>query len=161
MHAGLKQTENKITKKLDDMVKRGRSGRYFITKEVYPRYQEYQVMRWKTENWGKWPKLNPEYAKKKLVKHAGDPGQGRVMMIATSRLYGSVVGRVSNGTPPTRGLEHHFRVITDTSLIVGISETEGEMQYAKRANASRPFFGFKPDFKKTLKDRYARYMRGT
>lgn len=67
----------------------------YLNRTVYPEYQNRQRMRWQTENTSEgtqWKSLKPEYAERKKSIFASYEGSGTKMMIATGRLFKSVIG---------------------------------------------------------------------
>jgi hypothetical protein len=55
-----------------------------------------QAQRWMSEGASEgdvWSPLDPAYARRKLRKHAGDPGGGTKLLVATGRLLGANTGR--------------------------------------------------------------------
>lgn len=124
-----------VTKKFDEMVKRAKMPEQFLTRVVKREYLRYQQDRWKTEDEGQWKELNPKYAERKKKEWAGWAGQGRIMMIASSRLYGSVIGT-------SRGFKE---VITQRSIAWATS-----VPYAKYANDARSFTHFGKRFYQTI-----------
>ena len=156
MDVKLKKLEDKVSTSLEALKARGKSGRTFINAYAYPKYIEHQMLRWDSQNWGSWPALNPKYAEYKKRKFAQFPGQGERMMIATGKLYQSVIGE---------NRKYHVKIITENELIVGIKfGGKNEMEYARFANELRPFMSFKESndkaFIKDLKERYQKYLRG-
>ena len=156
MDVKLKKLEDKVSESLKSLMARGKSGKAFIQAYAYPKYLEHQMLRWASQNWGSWPALNPKYAEYKKRKFANYPGQGERMMIATGKLYQSVIGE---------NKKYHVRIITENELIVGINlGGKNELEYARFANELRPFMDFKTSqdksFIKDLKEKYTNYLRG-
>jgi hypothetical protein len=169
--ASLISTKQDIRKKLDEMLERARprSTKDFLTHCAYPMYMVRQMRRWMTEGSSEgvtWAPLSHKYAEWKLINMAGMPGHGAKMLIATGKLFESVVGRELKREPSEisytdaggqekisltggigdSGLPHHFVKVTESSLTVST-----DLEYAKDVNAARKIWFFKDDFKKRLK----------
>jgi hypothetical protein len=146
--AKITKIQDTVTKNLEAMIKRGVSGRGFIARYVYPKYKEFQMLRWQSENKGQWPRLTSEdYIKWKKKKFASAIGQGERMMIASGKLLKSVLVE-----PGGFGYARQ----TETSLEITLDE--GEVPYAKYANEARNFTEFPDDWIQDLRYRYARYV---
>lgn len=154
MKASLVKTSDTISNKLNKMVKDTKDQRAFIQLQLYPRYLEYQRLRWMSENWGNWKALNPKYAERKKKLYADRKGQGMRMLIATGRLIDAVLGENNL----------HRKLITKNSLIVGVGDTGsgGKLEYAPRVNLLRPFMDFSSardkKFKKDVKELYRKWV---
>lgn len=84
--------EDKITGQLQIMIERGRDARAYFMRRLLPKYREYQMLRWTSENQGQWPKLTSySYMKWKLRKYSSAIGQGEKMMIASGELLKSAL----------------------------------------------------------------------
>ena len=68
----------------------------YFNRNVLEQYRNQQRKGWMTENvseTGKeWDKLDQTYAKRKLTQFASYPGGGRFKLVATNRLFESVIG---------------------------------------------------------------------
>jgi len=129
---------------MQNVVKRAEKGTAFLNRVVYPIYQNFQRERWVTQNWGKWPALNPKYARQKLRRFASYPGGGRHMMIATGRLVTSVTGEKKRD---------HRKIVTNRRLIVGTT-----VPYAKYPDETREFSEMPPQFWNAVADQYVKYL---
>lgn len=119
---------NAILGRLQKKVNRAKNPAAFLRNVAYPMYQRFQRQRWMTQNASegdKWKPLNPRYAKSKLRRYADFPGGGQRMMIATGRLFASVIG-------PSKD---HRRLIKGSKMIISTG-----VEYAEDANSKRPFF---------------------
>lgn len=133
-------------KTLRSIIKNGKSSRTFLQIKAYPIYIEAQKNRWMTENQsqtGQWKALNPIYAAQKKKEWWGSDGNGAKMMIASGRLYKSVIG-TGDG---------HYKMITDSEMIVGT-----DIPYARYASVIRPIMEFDKDFINKLKSDWTDYM---
>lgn len=142
----LEIVEDTALKNLRAMIKRGKSTRTFLQLKAYPIYIKAQMKRWMTENSSQgtaWAPLNKKYAEYKLKKYGAAVGGGKKMMIATGRLYQSIIG-AGDG---------HFKLITDSAMIVGTT-----LDYAKYAASKRPFQKFNKDMIAQLKADWIKYM---
>lgn len=104
----------------------------YLNRYLYPKYQQVQIDRWKTENQsqtGQWKALTSKYKKQKAKKFAAYPGAGQALMIATGRLASAAQGR-NNG----------LKIVTDRSITVGVDG--GALSYAKYPGAVRPYMEF-------------------
>lgn len=144
---------NGATKKLQDMVNRANDPRAFLNRVIYPMYQNFQRERWMTENvseTGKWPPLNSKYASYKLKAFGGFPGGGRKMMIATGKLFNSVVG--GDGGSAAQG---HNKIVTKNELKIFTT-----VEYAADANDFRPFAKFSRGSMRDVSKALKKYLRG-
>lgn len=119
---------NAIINRLEKKVRRAKNPQAFLRNIAYPMYQRFQRQRWITENVSEgdqWKRLNPRYAKSKRKVFASYPGAGQKMMIATGRLFASVIG-------PSKD---HRRLIRGSKMIISTA-----VEYAEDANKERPFF---------------------
>jgi hypothetical protein len=123
---------NGVTKSLEGMLNRANLIDGYLDRVVYPMYQNLQRERWASENatqGSSWPSLQPAYAEMKLKRYADYPGGGTKMMIATKRLFNSVVG--------DEDTSEHEKVVSNHSLQI-FSTTP----YAEYANVVREFKEF-------------------
>ena len=144
--SSMEMVEDSALKNLKAMVKRGKNSRSFLQLHAYPVYIKAQMQRWMTEGASqneKWDALNPAYAAYKLKKFSTAPGGGRKIMIATGKLYQSVIGAG----------EGHFKMITDNEMIVGTS-----VPYATYPSARRKIMHFDKGFIKILKKKWIDYI---
>lgn len=91
----LKKLSNGIEKNLQAKLQRANSLQSFLNRNVYAMYQNFQRTRWMTEGSSEgqqWAPLSPTYAKYKLKRYSEYPGGGSKMLIATQKLFNSVVG---------------------------------------------------------------------
>lgn len=150
---GVKRSATGATKKLHEMVDRAGDARAFLNRVIYPMYQNMQRERWMTENvseTGKWPALNSRYASYKLRKFGSFPGGGRKMMIATNKLFNSVVGGDGGSAP-----QGHNKIVTKSELKIFTTVT-----YAAHANDIRPFAKFSRGSIREIQAAIGKYLRG-
>lgn len=86
---------NGIADFLNGMADRAKLMTGWLNRVAYPELQKVQRARWQTEGSSegeKWDALNPNYKTLKLRKFRDYPGGGRKMLVATSRLVGSMTG---------------------------------------------------------------------
>lgn len=127
MSAGIKHVEKGILNRLDGMLDRQKSLRSFLDRNVYRIYQNVQRQRWMEEGASEgahWERLNPAYAKRKLTLYKEYEGGGSKMLIATGKLYKSVIG-------PGEGFR---KVVTDRSLTIATT-----IKYAPFVDEARSF----------------------
>lgn len=127
----LKKVQAGIEKRLEEMMDRSRALRTYFLTQIYPYYQNLQRTRWMTEGSSEgpaWKAINPLYAAYKRTRFVSYDGHGTKMMIATGRLFKSVIGP---------GADHTVRV-DDRSITIGTT-----VEYAKFAGKIRPIFKFK------------------
>lgn len=106
---------------------RANSIESYLNRVVVDQYQIVQRKRWMTENASegqRWEALNPIYAASKLTRFKSYEGGGTKMLIATGKLFKSVIG-------PGAG----FRKVT-TPRSLTISTTN---EYAEYVDEVRPF----------------------
>lgn len=133
-----------ITNRLEGMLDRNKAFRSFLVRNILPMYQNTQRKRWMSENTSegkKWDDLNSDYARAKLTRFKEYPGRGKRMLVATNRLFESVIGPGAD-----------FRmVVTDRSLTIRVGTP-----YAFDVNAERPFDEYseqtRQKFRKACKD---------
>ena len=109
------------------------SLRLFLERNVYKAYQNIQRKRWMTQNTSEgeqWETLKSKsYINWKKLHYRADEA-GRPILIASGKLFRSVVGPA--------GKDGHKMVATNTSLIVGTS-----VEYAPMVNQTqRKFTGY-------------------
>lgn len=142
----IEQTEAKALKNLRSIVKQGKNSRTFLQMKAYPIYIKAQMKRWMSENTSQgsqWKALDPRYAARKKKDWWGWEGNGTKMMIASGRLYKSVIGAGAG----------HYKMITDKEMIVGT-----DVEYAKYAGAIRPIVEFNKAFIAKLKADWIEFM---
>lgn len=147
--SGIKALNNTITEALEAMVSRASFTSGFLTRVVYPDYQNAQRTRWINENSGEdfaggaWPALNVKYAEQKKKRFADYEGSGSKMLIATNRLQKSVIGPG----------EDHQRVIDATSIRINT-----RVPYAVYVDSVRSFSGWSPIFYSKIYKKYSDYI---
>lgn len=130
MSASLRAVSNGILKSLEGVKEREKALQGYLNRNVVEQYRNAQRTRWMTENASegqKWTRLNADYAKRKKKVYATYPGAGSKMLIATNRLFKSVIG-------PGEG----FRKVT-TPRSLTISTT---VEYAPFVSEARDFTHF-------------------
>jgi len=152
----LKTIEKGITDRLNGMLAREKAMQSFLNKNIVELYRNVQRARWMTENSTEgqtWTALNPNYKKWKLVRFAQFEGGGQLMLIATGKLYKSVIG-------PGAGFR---KVVTPRSLIISTN-----VDYAKHVDeggkhvVARPFTKYSEESKKLFRKAIAGFLfRGT
>lgn len=152
MAANLKKVQGGITKRLEQMIVRGKEKKAFLERVVYPSYIRAQKQRWMSEGAADgvgrlkaWVPLNEKYRVMKLRRFAAYPGRGTKMLIATNRLFQGVVGSGPG----------HFKAVTEDRIVIGV-----DIPYAKFVNAKRPFMVFSDKFMHSLKKKYGQYLMG-
>jgi hypothetical protein len=146
MSAKVTRIQDSITSRLDGMLDRAKSIRTFLDRNIYHMYQDVQRERWMTQNKSEgteWTKLSPSYAKFKLKKFAQYPGGGSKMMIATNKLFKSVIG-------PGEGFK---KVVEDRSITISTS-----IPYAVHADAARTFTTYSPETQQRFRKAVAQYV---
>lgn len=136
--------EDGVGKYLDALISRTGSKRTFIQRVIYPMYQDAQQQRWKSENRTEgtaWADINSEYKFNKPRLFASYPGAGRLMMVATGKLFYSVRGPGRGFiADSSEGISNHRKVIGD-----GYMEIYTTLPYAADAGSKRPFMTFSQD----------------
>jgi hypothetical protein len=141
--------EKGVTRRMDEMLARAKASEQFFTRVIKKAYLNTQQSRWKTENafpfcaGGEWTALDSKYAERKKRDFAGFPGQGRLMMIATGRLYDSIMGKSKD----------YREIVTNRSIAWATT-----VPYAKYANEARTFSAFSKDFYGNLGKFYSEYV---
>lgn len=143
MGANLK-LQGDILEWMDSVVQKADKGQAFLNRVVYPLYQNIQRERWETQNWGKWPRLNPKYEAYKRTKYSKFPGGGSKMMVATYTLAPSVTGDKK---------QFHRKIVTQRKLVVGTT-----VPYAKYADDKREFSEMPDKFWDKVGDEYVKYL---
>lgn len=138
---------DKITKKLEGMLTKSRSMQSFLTRVIYPMYQNMQMQRWQTEGGSegmKWQPLSSLYAARKLIIYGGGPkykwvgghgegmpwasagswptypGSGTKMLIGKGRLASAVIGAKARDAGITGGERFHRFKATNNSITISI-----------------------------------------
>lgn len=138
MKPSLKVTSNGASLKIGTMLDRAESMRSFLNDNIYRIYQNAQRDRWMTVNnsQGKeWRALDPVYAVLKRKIYATYEGGGTKMLIATGRLYKSVIG-------PGQGQR---KIVTNRSLYIATG-----VEYAGFVDEVRPFTTWGDPFRKKV-----------
>lgn len=142
----MKKVESGITDRLEFMSKRSNAMQGFLNTVVYKEYQNAQRKRWITENSSEgngWKAISSEYAAIKRKKWASAPGGGTKLLIASGRLYQSVIGPSND----------HRKITTNTSISIFST-----VPYADYVNQERDFTNFGPEFKQRIMDKLQAYM---
>lgn len=127
LNISVKQIEKGINRTIEGYLDRANSIESYLNRVVVDQYRIVQRKRWMTENASegqRWESLNPDYARAKLTRFKSYEGAGTKMLIATGKLYKSVIG-------PGTG----FRKIT-TPRSLTISTTN---EYAEHVDEVRTF----------------------
>lgn len=147
--ASLVELNTQISKRLDEIVKRGRDPAAFMERVVYPLYIKGQMKRWMSEGASdgmgsleRWAPLNAKYKASKLRRFASAPGGGTKMLIASGRLYQAATG--GSGI---------IKLVTGSSITIAV-----DVPYAKYVNARRNFWKFSSEFEKDLHTRFDKFM---
>jgi hypothetical protein len=152
--AGINTVKSGIQGKLDKMIARGKNPEAYINRVIFPKYQNAQRNRWKSENnteeadGGMWARLNPTYAARKLNLYKGYEGGGTKMMIATGTLYKAVTGEDTN----------YFRKIISNGKIIFALQYDSKTEYFKYADELRNYSKWSRSFMKEIKHGLAVYM---
>lgn len=104
MTTGMGRDNSKFDRWCQDMLSRERQADAALNSVVYPMLfkgdDSAQAQRWMSEGASEgepWRPLTAAYAKRKLKKHAKDPGGGTKLLVATSRLLDANTGRPDQG----------------------------------------------------------------
>jgi hypothetical protein len=127
---GMKQVLSGIEDNLNGMLDRSKRMQAYMNRVVYKQYQNAQRSRWMSEGNSEgdpWKALNPKYKERKKIIFAAYEGQGTKMLIATGRLFKSVIGPGAD----------HKKIVTDKSIEVAWSTP-----YAVYVDEVRPFTEF-------------------
>ena len=139
MKPSLKVVENGVSLKIGSMIDRGQAMRSFLNRNIYRIYQNAQRERWETINNSQgreWKPLNEVYAQRKKRLFASYEGGGSKMLIATGRLFKSVVG-------PGKGQR---KIVTNKSLYIATS-----VPYAGFVDDVRTFTTWGAPFRQKVK----------
>lgn len=145
----IKSFDGKVSNRLNEMVAHGKDIRPILNLNVYRIYQNAQRERWKTEGASQgmaWDKLNPKYAERKKILFREYPGKGTKMLIATGRLYKSVIG------PGDKSNEH--RKIVEARRLTILTT----VPYAKHVDELRSISKFDKATIDKVKDVIRRYL---
>lgn len=132
-----KKVTDSVTEHLMSLIDRSRASQGYFARNVYRDYQNSQRERWRTEGQSEgyqWEQIDPEYRKRKLKRFASYPGAGSKMMIATSKLQGSVIGLGEYGTSNHRALfaNTYMEVSTTLSYAPYVAEKRTIMDFAEK-----------------------------
>lgn len=148
--SGFQKVVSDVSNSLQGILKRANLIDGYLDRVVYPTYQNIQRERWASENASQgsaWPALSAQYAGQKVKKYASFPGGGTKMMIATKRLFNSVVGDT---------LDEHRKIISDHQLQIYTT-----VPYAPYANQARQFTTFSEDEIRKIKSDIVNYLSGS
>jgi hypothetical protein len=147
MSVKLSTVSDGITKMLKGMRQRERALQSFLNKNVLEQYRNIQRKRWMSENLSesgiKWTRLNAAYARRKRKQYAAYEGGGTKMLIATGKLYKSVIG-------PGDG----FRKIT-TPRTLYLATT---VDYARFVDEARSFTEYSPESVREIRLSVAKFV---
>ncbi len=147
MSVTLKTVSDGINKMLQGMLKRERALEGYFNRTILAEYKNLQRKRWMTENVSEdapqWAALDPLYVIRKLGKYASYPGMGRRKLIATGRLYQSVIGM---------GPDFH-KVVTNRGVRLYTS-----VPYAMAVDRDRPFTEWSEKSERMIKRRVAQFV---
>lgn len=118
----------------------------FLVRVAYPMYQKFQRKRWMTRNVSEGMQWKPNalrYSEWKKIKYASFPGGGTKVMIATGRLFQSIIGPSPD----------HRRIIRGTKMIIGTS-----VEYASYAGDIRPFFPLSDKSRNTIVREFKKWI---
>jgi len=127
MSASLTTVSDGITRMLKGMRQREKALQSHLNRNVLEQYRAIQRRRWMTENASEgqpWLALNPGYALRKKRQFAAYPGAGTKKLIATNKLFKSVIG-------PGEGFR---KIVTPRSLLLSTT-----VEYAPHVNEVRSF----------------------
>lgn len=165
----IKITSDGIRKRLDQLLEKANFVDGFLDRVVYPEYQNYQRQRWMDENsnqTGKWDKLSAAYSARKQIMYGGGPkhewvggypmpwrvsgtwpsyeGAGTKMLIATGRLFHSVIGDGPD----------HFKQVSGGKIRIGTT-----VEYAPYVDDVRNYSKYDQEFISNLRKRLMDYVR--
>jgi len=101
MKATYKKFSDGIKDRLDAMLSDGMDMRQLFARTIYPDYQKKQIRRWQKRSASEgttWDSLDKDYKKRKKTLFYDMPYRGRKDLIATGRLFASVVGATDDKT---------------------------------------------------------------
>jgi hypothetical protein len=141
----MKVLNNMLEKKIADINSRADDASVFFRYVVLPLYRKAQGERWQTRGASQnrsWKPLNKKYEASKLIRFQKNPGAGRVTMIATSRLFGSVIGPGENFIgDKLEGVKDHRRIIEKRKMTIKTA-----VPYAIYVMQKRNIYGFNKEF---------------
>lgn len=125
-----KALDKSIQNSLLDLIRKGSNLNALLNRNIYQLYQNAQRQRWMTENASEgspWVKLNPDYERVKRRIYANEEHGGRKILIASGRLYKSVIGPSPD----------HRKIVGNNKLII-----KTVVDYAKYVDQARTFTTF-------------------
>lgn len=147
MSATLSTVSDGISKMLRGMRQRERAMQGYLNRNVLEQYRNIQRERWMTEGKSeggvKWTRLNAAYARRKRKIYAQYEGAGTKMLIATGKLFKSVIG-------PGEGFR---KVVTPTRLYLATT-----VDYASYVNEARNFSTLGPESEHEIKQGIAQFL---
>lgn len=147
MSVTLKTVSNGINKMLQGMRQREKALMGYFNRNVLEQYRNLQRNRWMTENVSEsgieWHKLSDDYAARKRKQFAAYPGQGTKKLVATNRLFKSVIG-------PGKDFR---KVVTARGLYIATVTP-----YAKYVDEDRSFTTWSKKSEQELKLSVARFI---
>jgi len=146
MSVSLKTVSNGINKYLNVMRQRERALIGYFNRNVLEQYRNLQRKRWMTENASEgqpWAALNPLYASRKRRQFASYPGKGTKKLVATNRLFESVIGPGAD-----------FRKIVSSRGLYIATVTP----YSKYVNEERSFTGWSKKSEHEIKMNIAQFI---
>lgn len=143
MNASLSKITNSVEEALEGMIRRANLVSGYLNRVVYQEYRIAQRKRWMQENddpdftGGPWAQLDAKYAEQKRKKYGDNPfGRGTKMLIASGRLFNSVVG-------PSGG-DHH-KIVDNKEIRIFTT-----VPYAKFVDEDRTFSSWSLVFKRRI-----------
>ena len=147
MSASLTTVTDGISQVFKGMLQREKALQSYLNRNVLEQYRNIQRKRWMTENLSesgiKWTRLNVNYAKRKRKIYAAYEGSGTKMLIATGKLYKSVIG-------PGEGFR---KIVTPRSLYLATT-----VEYAPHVNDARSFTEYSPASIREIRLSVARFI---
>lgn len=144
--AAMKQIMSGIEKNLQGMLDRSKKTQAYLNRVVYKQYQNAQRQRWISENKSEgdqWKELEPKYKDRKKRIFAAYDGRGTKTLIATGRLFKSVIGPGGD----------HKKIVADKSIEIAWSTP-----YAVYVEEARPFTEFGAKTMEEMYDGLAKFM---
>ena len=147
MSASLTTVTDGISQVFKGMLQREKALQSYLNRNVLEQYRNIQRKRWMTENLSesgiKWTRLNVNYAKRKRKIYAAYEGSGTKMLVATGKLYKSVIG-------PGEGFR---KIVTPRSLYLATT-----VEYAPHVNDARSFTEYSPASIREIRLSVARFI---
>lgn len=146
MSVTLRTVSDGINKILRGMRQREKALMGYFNRNVLEQYRNQQRKRWMTENASEgqtWAALSPLYASRKRRQFAGYPGKGTKKLVATNRLFESVIG-------PGKDFR---KVVTARGLYIATVTP-----YAKYVDEDRSFTTWSKKSEQELKLSVARFI---